>query len=344
MQLLVADVLGLGLLHQPLVAPILQQLQQLVVLGRPAAGLQQLDPGLLLAPLGQQLLGLGRQAVDQQRLGVHQPGHRPHHLVVAVGGVLHRTGDDQRGPGLVDQHRVHLVHDGEAVLPLDALGDVAGHVVPQVVEAELVVGPVDDIAPVHLPPLRGAGLGFVQTAHRQSQEAEDLAHPLAVAPGQVVVDRHQVDAAAGQGVEVEGEDRHQGLALAGGHLRYPALVQHDAAQQLDVEGHHVPRLLDAHHLPAPAQVPAAGFLDHGIGLGQQVVQDLPVLASRLPFAGDVLPEPAGPGRQLFVGQGLEIPGQPVDLLDQRPQLPGLTLVLAAEQGGKYASYHNILII
>ncbi len=55
-------------------------------------------------------------------------------------------------------------------------------------------------------------------ADLQAQEAVDLAHPLAVALGQVVVDRDDVDAPARQRVEVGGEGGYQRFALTGLHL------------------------------------------------------------------------------------------------------------------------------
>ena len=62
--------------------------------------------------------------------------------------VLRRAGDDQRRAGLVDEDRVDLVDDREVVAALDALLDGVGHVVAQVVEAELVVGAVGDVGGV----------------------------------------------------------------------------------------------------------------------------------------------------------------------------------------------------
>ena len=78
---------------------------------------------------------------------------------------------------------------------------------------------------------------------RQAEEVEDRAHPLRVAPGQVVVDGDDVDALAGDRVEDRGERRDEGLALAGAHLRDLALVEHDAADQLHVEVAHAERPL-----------------------------------------------------------------------------------------------------
>ena len=55
-----------------------------------------------------------------------------------------------------------------------------------------------------------------------------LAHPLGVALGQVVVDRDDVHAFTGQGVEVGGQRPDQGLALTGAHLGDVAQVQRAA--------------------------------------------------------------------------------------------------------------------
>ena len=72
---------------------------------------------------------------------------------VEVGAVLDRAGDDERGARLVDQDRVDLVDDGVGVAALHHLGRAHLHVVAQVVEAELVVGAVGDVAGVLRAPL-----------------------------------------------------------------------------------------------------------------------------------------------------------------------------------------------
>jgi hypothetical protein len=68
---------------------------------------------------------------------------------------LARAGDDQRRARLVDQDRVDLVDDRVVEAALDALLGAEGHVVAQVVEAELVVGPVGDVGGVGLAARRG---------------------------------------------------------------------------------------------------------------------------------------------------------------------------------------------
>jgi hypothetical protein len=181
---------------------------------------------------------------------------------VLVGRLVGRPGDDQRRPRLVDQDRVHLVDDGVVVPALHAIFDLELHVVAQVVEAEFVVGSVGDVGGVG-----GAALVVVQVvddhAHGQPQKLVDLAHPLGVALGQVVVHRDHVHAVAGQRVQIAGQRGHQRLAFAGLHLGDLALVQHHAADQLHVEVAHLHR--------APA-----GLAHHRKGLGQNLVQRLPL--------------------------------------------------------------------
>ena len=112
--------------------------------------------------------------------------------------------------------------------PLHHILAVDHHVVPQVVKAHLVVGAVGDVAGIGL-----SALGIVHVvndqAHRQAHELVNLAHPLAVALGQVVVHRDDVNPLAGQGVQIRRQGSHQGLTLAGFHLRDAALVKADAA-------------------------------------------------------------------------------------------------------------------
>ena len=92
-----------------------------------------------------------------------------------------------------------------------------------------------------------------------AEEVEDRAHPLRVAPGEVVVDGDDVDAPAGQRVEDRGQRRDEGLALAGPHLGDLALVEDRAADELDVEVAHPER-------------PLHGLAGHREDLGQDLVE------------------------------------------------------------------------
>jgi hypothetical protein len=132
------------------------------------------------------VVALGIDAVLTHLGSAHQGGGHLRSLLVFLLRPLHLAGDDQGRAGLVDQDRVDLVDHAVLKLPLHHLGDVGGHVVAQVVEAQLAVGGIGDVTGIVGAPLRGRHV-LLNQAHREAQEAVDLAHPLGVAAGQVVV-------------------------------------------------------------------------------------------------------------------------------------------------------------
>ena len=236
------------------------------------------------------------------------PHHRVH-PVIHLGALFAGAGNDQRRPGLVDQDGVHLVHDGEMMAPLHQVALADHHVVPQVVEAQLVIGAVGDIAGIGRPALLAVQIMHDQ-AHAQAQEPVHLAHPLAVAAGEVIVHRHDVHALAPQGVQIGGHGGNQGFAFAGLHLRDPALVQHDAAQHLHVIGPH-------------AQHPFRRLPHDRKGVRQDVVL-------RLPGAQPV-PQLLRLGLQLRVAHPVIGIPPGVDLVQGFPQLFQLGIVAGAQQ-------------
>ncbi len=177
---------------------------------------------------------------------------------VLVGGLVGGAGDDERGAGLVDQDGVDFVDDAEVVAALHHVGELELHVVAQVVEAELVVGAVGDVGAVGLAALL-VGEVMDDDADGEAEEAVDLAHPFGVALGEVVVHRDDVDAAAGERVQVGGQGGDQRLAFAGLHLGDLALVQDGAADDLHVEVAH-------------ADDAFAGFAHDGESFGQQGIE------------------------------------------------------------------------
>src|SRR6267143_1328971 len=244
-----------------------------------------LDAGPAL-DLGDALLGEGRRLglfVDRVVLR-RQSRDQLGVLVILLGRLLRLAGNDQWGAGLVDQDAVDLVDDRVIQAPLYALREIDRHVVAQVVEPELAVGAVGDVGLVGLRPGHRAQVlqawirvGLVEVVgvvderhlvtddrHAHAERLVDRRVPARVAAGQVVVDRDQVRALALQGVQIERQHRDQRLALTGLHLGNRSLVQHDAADVLDVE------------VPQPDG--AAGRLpDDGEGFDQQVVQGLALL-------------------------------------------------------------------
>ena len=223
-------------LHHLLDAGLLQLLEQPLVLRHAQLRLVELDAGLGAGLLVlQQLLRFGQQRVHDSGLLPHQLGHLPIELdVLVVGLVADGPGDDERRPRLVDEDRVHLVDDRVRVLALHPLLQREHHVVAEVVEAELVVRAVGDVGQVRRAPVRRGRLGVVEAADRQAEIREDVAHPLRVAAGEVVVDRDEVGTAAGERVEIERQRRDERLAFTRRHLGDLALVEDHAADELHV--------------------------------------------------------------------------------------------------------------
>ena len=241
--------------------------------------------------------------------------------IVHLGGLFALTGNNQGGTGLIDQDGVHLVHDGEAVAPLHQLTGVDAHIVAEVVEAHLVVGAVGDVGGVGVLALL-SGEAVDDEAYLQTQEAVDLAHPLGVTLGQIVIDGDNMDTFARQRVQIGGKGGYQGLAFTGLHLGDPALMQHDAAHQLHPVGTH-------------AQHTVRGLPHGGKSLRQNVIQGLAV--------GKTLLELRGLGLKLCIGEGLVFIAQRLDLIHNGVdgfQLPGA--IIAKDRFQKSHRLKNIL--
>ena len=157
-----------------------------------------------------------------------------------MGGFFGRPGNDQGCAGLIDQDAVHLVHDGVVQIFLDQAFGIEFHVVAQVVEPELVVRAVSNVRAVGFQPLF-IGQTVQNGSHRHTQKIEDLPHPLGVASGQIVVDRHDVHASAGEGVQVGRQRGHERLAFTGFHFGDAATVQKHSADELHIEVAHLKR-------------------------------------------------------------------------------------------------------
>ncbi len=216
-------------------------------------------------------------------------------LGVKLGGLLGGPRDDERRPRLVDQDRVHLVDDREAVPALDVALDRILDVVAQVVEPELGVGPVGDVRPVALLAL-AVGEPVDDDPHGHPEELVDAPHPLRVAAGQVVVDRDDVDALAGERVQVDRQRGDQRLPLAGLHLGDAAAVEHHPADELHVEVAHPEHAL-------------ARLAADGERLGKKIVQRLPLVEAAAKLSRHL----AQVGVRLGLHRGLEL----VDPLDDR---------------------------
>src|SRR3712207_3737599 len=102
-----------------------------------------------------------------------QARHDGGEAVVDVRGALWHPADDERGPRLVYEDGVDLVHYGVVELALDELVGGGGDVVPQVVEAELGVGPVGYVRRVGFLALVEV-VAVLDEADREAEEVVDL--------------------------------------------------------------------------------------------------------------------------------------------------------------------------
>ena len=209
---------------------------------------------------------------------------------IEVGPVFGGARNDQRRAGLIDQDRVDLVDDGEVVAALDHLVGRIDQIVAQIVEAELVVGAIGDVAAIGALTIALAQ-AVDDNADGHAQEPIDLTHPLAVALGQIVIDGDDVHALTAQRVEIGGGDSNQGLAFTGAHLRDAALVQDHAADQLYI-------------ILALAEGPLGGFPHHGKGFVEQIVERFALFDPRFELSGLATKLLIREGRELWL-QGID---------------------------------------
>jgi len=163
----------------------------------------------------------------------------------------------------------------------------------------------------------------LDNAHAEPERLVHGPHPLRVALGQIIVDGDDVDAAPGQRVEIGGERRHQRLAFARRHLGDLALVQHHAADELDVEVTHAER--------APGRLPADGERR-----GEDVVDVGAVL--------ETLAELRGLRPERRVVQCFELRLERVDGHDVRLKPLDVTLVFRPEDLTEEGIQHALTII
>ena len=167
-------------------------------------------------------------------------------LVLTLG---HGAADDKRCTGIVNENGVHLIDDGEVVRALHEVLGARGHVVTQVVKAELVVGTEGDIGKISLATCLAVGLVFVNTIDAQPVEHIERTHPLRVTLGQIVVDGNHMYAVAGKRIKEDREGSHEGFTFTRSHLSNLAFMKNDAAKELHVVVNHVPHRFVTSRLP-----------------------------------------------------------------------------------------------
>ena len=231
-----------------------------------APGVGQFDAAL---PGPQQVVRLAREAgSERQRLLVEG----------APVGVVDIAGNDQGRSRLVDQHAVGFVDDGE-VQPAQQgrrAGRVArpgeptvdhragagtaallGDAVAQVVEDEVLVDAVGDVAGVRFDALWAFLVGDDE-ADAQPEEGIHRRQIGGIATRQVVVDGDHMHRRAGECHGHGRQDGRQGLAFTGLHFGQRPAQHRVAAHQLD-------------RIMAQAELPRTHFTDQGETLGDRRV-------------------------------------------------------------------------
>ena len=143
----------------------------------------------------------------------------------------------------------------------------------------------------------------------QTEKAVSLTHPIGVAFGEVIVDRDNVDAFAGQSIQINGQGGDERFTFAGLHLGDVALMENHAANKLDVE-------------VALAEGPLRGFANCRKRGNKQIVQRRAFL--------EPLAEQIGACPELLVRKVLNLAFECVDCRDARTKTLHSSLVGGAE--------------
>ena len=228
--------------------------------------------GTFLVADFEELFRFGGRLVAKLGLAFDELFDRGFVLVVLLRRVGGGAGNDEGRAGLVDEDRVDLVDDGDVVAALDLFVLGGSHaVVAKIIEAELRIGAVSDVAGVFLAAFPWGHL-VLDAADAETEEAVERAHPVRVAACEVVVDRHDVDSEAGEGVEVDGQCGDEGFAFAGLHLGDHAAVECDATDELDIEVDHFPEDRVVVDGDRRAAHPACGVFHDRVGFGENLLE------------------------------------------------------------------------
>src|SRR5690606_31558475 len=151
----------------------------------------------------QLLLRLARKGGHQLLLRIHELLDGGLELLEAIVVRLrHRTRNNEWRSRLVDEHGVHLVHDSEVMPALNELIRLDDErVVPQVIEAELIVRAVSDVGSIRTTATFRMRLVFVDDVDGETVKFEDRRHPLRITLSEVRVDGDEMTAAPGKGVQ-----------------------------------------------------------------------------------------------------------------------------------------------
>ena len=186
-------------------------------------------------------------------------------------GLSALAGYDQRSSGLIDQYGVDLINDGKFQASLYQLLFVDDHIVSQIIEAQLIVGDICDVAVISRTALVVVH-AVEYDANGKAKELMHLSHPLGITLSQIIIDRYDMHALACQRVQISRKGGNQSLSFTSLHLSDTPLVEDNAADQL-------------HAVMLHAQGTDRCFPNHCICFRKNVIQRLAFRQTLLEFPG-----------------------------------------------------------
>jgi len=175
--------------------------------------------------------------IDSEMFFFFQSWHYLCHGVIKVGSLISLPGYNQRGPGLINQNTVYLIHNSIVEVPLDHVLFLNHHIIPKVIETKLIIGSINNIGVV------GRNFFIIiqpvyYQADRKPQKPENLSHPLTVPCGQVIVYSYNMDSPPGKSIKICRQCGYKGFTFTGLHFRYSSLVKDYPTYQLDIKMPH----------------------------------------------------------------------------------------------------------
>ena len=169
----------LGFLHYLLHAGLAEELDERLIFWKSLMGPEKKLSAFILVSSGNSFLGFVKHLVHKCSLALVKSldiGTELHELGIVL-RLGDGSGDDERGPGIVNEDGVYLVDDGIMVLPLDKVVHIHGHVVAEIVETELVVGAEGYVAVIRILARIGVGLVLIDAVDGKPMEHVQGTHP-----------------------------------------------------------------------------------------------------------------------------------------------------------------------
>ena len=165
-----------------------------------------------------------------------QNTHNGCELVIHVGCISDAARNDKWRTRFVNKNAVYFVNNGEVMATLHLVIKRSSHVVAQIVETEFVVRSVRDVTCVVDALFSGRlTTSWNNQANTEPHELMNASHPFSVESRQVIVDRDDMHAIAGQAIEIRRQSRHKGLSFTRLHFCNPSEVKRGPAHQLHIE-------------------------------------------------------------------------------------------------------------